>query len=115
MHKHIGDQDLDKWGGRWGYRSTFLSRLERFGGHKACSGDIGVNMACYWNGLVKEELVVHVQNGCLNAPTTAAHCVIWRGHAGEQSHRIHPTTVSRIQSHLESMCMAEKSSRLHDG
>jgi len=44
----IGNHDLLAWNG---HSQRLTARLQRFGGNLNCTGEIGVNMACNWNGI----------------------------------------------------------------
>jgi len=47
----IGNHDEYAWEGPGGHKERLTARMQRFGGDLNCTGDIGVNMACLWNGL----------------------------------------------------------------
>ena len=44
----IGNHDNIAWNG---HQQRLTARLQRFGGNLNCTGDIGINMACNWQGL----------------------------------------------------------------
>ncbi|KAK9763339.1 hypothetical protein K7432_010074 [Basidiobolus ranarum] len=47
----VGNHDILRWSGQWGYGHYLMDRLHRTKALKHCRGELGVNMECYWNGL----------------------------------------------------------------
>ncbi|KAK9712257.1 hypothetical protein K7432_007272 [Basidiobolus ranarum] len=90
----VGNHDILRWSGRWGYGHYLMDRLHRTKVMKNCRGELGVNMECYWNGLhivlsgvgtMGTGHVDYAEDAFLSSPT------VWRICAWHKNQRLYQT------------------------